>query len=107
MGGSADPDVYQFWDADQYPDGKNYGGVDDIRIAEELERARSDPSGINRIIRYQVFQRDFIARAIAIPLYYPLYTYITAAQVDGVQLGFVASPSSRFYTIGDWTLSAS
>lgn len=105
MMGSADPDVYQFWDADQYPDGKNYGGVDDRRIAEDLERARGDFSGINRAIRYRNFQEDFVSRAIAIPLYYPLYTYAIATHISGVQLGFMGSPTSRFVTIQDWTLS--
>ncbi len=105
MIGSADPDVYQFWDADQYPDGKNYGGVDDRRIAEDLERARGDYSGINRAIRYRSFQEDFISRGIAIPLYYPLYTYAVAPKVSGVQLGFMGSPASRFVNIQDWTLA--
>ncbi len=105
MNGSADPDVYQFWDADQYPDGKNYGGVDDRRIAEDLERARGDYSGINRSIRYRNFQEDFISRAIAIPLYYPLYTYAVAPKVAGLQLGFMGSPASRFVNIQDWTLN--
>jgi peptide/nickel transport system substrate-binding protein len=106
LGDSADPDVYQFWDQGQYPDGKNYGGMDDVRLADLLERARRDPSGINRGILYDDFQRDFIERAIAIPLYYPLYTYATAPQVDGVQLGFIGSPASRFNTIRDWMIPA-
>jgi peptide/nickel transport system substrate-binding protein len=104
--GSADPDIYQFWDADQYPDGKNYGGIDDRRTAEELERARREPSGINRIMRYHEFQRDFVARAIALPLYYPLYVYATSRAVGSVQLGYVAVPSSRFLNIRDWTVMA-
>jgi peptide/nickel transport system substrate-binding protein len=104
MAGSADPDVFQFWDADQYPDGLNYGGIDDRRIAENLERARSDYSGINRIIRYRNFQQDFISRGIAIPLYYPLFTYATGSTVSGVQLAYLASPASRFFTIQDWAL---
>jgi len=105
MNGSADPDVYQFWDADQYPDGKNYGGVDDRRIAEDLERARGDFSGINRAIRYRDFQEDFVSRAIAIPLYYPLYTYAVSAKVSGVQLGFMGSRASRFVNIQAWALN--
>ncbi len=104
MGDSADPDVYAFWDEGQYPDGPNYGGVADRRISEALERARSDPSGINRIVHYHSFQRDFIDRAIAIPLYYPLYTYATAPGVTGVQLGFMGTPASRFYTLRDWDI---
>jgi peptide/nickel transport system substrate-binding protein len=106
LGDSADPDVYQFWNPGQYPDGKNYGGVDDRRIAEELERARRDPSGINRIVLYRDFQRDFIERAVAIPLYYPLYGYATTPEVNGVQLGFIGSPASRFDTIKDWVIPA-
>src|SRR5262249_32123698 len=105
MNGSADPDVYQFWDADQYPDGKNYGGVDDRRIAEDLERARGDYSGINRAVRYRDFQQDFVSRAIAIPLYYPLYTYAVSPKVAGIQLGFMGSPANRFVNIQNWTLN--
>jgi len=104
MGHSADPDVYQFWDQEP-PEGKNYGGMDDRRINEELERARRDPSGINRVIRYTNFQRSFIERAIAIPLYYPLFTYVTAPQISGIQLGYVANPASRFFTIRDWGIA--
>jgi peptide/nickel transport system substrate-binding protein len=106
LGSSADPDVYHFWDQGQYPDGYNYGGMDDRRISEELERARRDPSGINRAIRYQNFQREFVERAIALPLYYPLYTYAVASYVTGVQLGFIGSPASRFATIQDWAIDA-
>lgn len=106
LGDSADPDVYPFWDEGQYPDGLNYGGVNDRRIGEDLERARSDPNGINRVVHYREFQHDFIERAIAIPLYYPLYTYATSARVSGVQLGFMGTPSSRFYTLPNWTITA-
>jgi len=105
LGTSADPDVYPFWHQGQYPDGLNYGGVDDPTISELLERARRDPSGINRDILYDEFQRDFVERAIAIPLYYPLFTYVTSSQFKGIQLGFVGSPADRFLTLEDWSLT--
>jgi ABC-type transport system substrate-binding protein len=105
MNTSADPDVYAFWHEGQYPDGANYGGVDDRRISEILERARRDPSGLNRKIHYEVFQDIFIDRAIALPLYVPLFTYVTAAHVDGVQMGFIGAPQHRFQTLRDWTLN--
>lgn len=103
LGDSADPDVYPFWHEGQYPDGLNYGGVSDRRISELLEKARREPGGLNRDIHYSQFQRDFVERAIAIPMYYPLYTYVTSADFEGVQLGFVGSPADRFMTIGEWT----
>lgn len=104
MNTSADPDVYAFWHEGQYPDGANYGGVDDRRISEVLERARRDPSGLNRKIHYAEFQDLFIDRAIALPLYVPLFTYITAAPVEGVQIGFIGAPQHRFQTLHDWTI---
>lgn len=106
MGESADPDVYNFWDQGQ-PGGHNYGSMDDRRIAEELERARRDYSGINRAIHYATFQADFIERAIAIPLYYPLYTYATYSGISGVQLGYMGRSSDRFQTLRDWTIGGS
>lgn len=104
LGDSADPDVYTFWHQGQYPDGDNYGGVDDRRISESLERGRQESSGINRDIYYEKFQKDFVDRAIALPMYYPLFTYVTAADVSGVQLGFIGSSSDRFQTIQNWSI---
>lgn len=99
----ADPDVYAYWHSGQYPDGKNYGALSDDRISESLERARRDAGGINRMQHYADFQQAFIERAVAIPLYYPLYTYAVSSQISGVQLGFIGSPIDRFRTLRDWS----
>jgi peptide/nickel transport system substrate-binding protein len=104
LGSSADPDVYTFWHQGQIPpDGLNYGGADDGRISELLERARRDASGINRIEIYRQFQQEFAERVIAIPLYYPLFTYAVSSAYSGVQLGFMGGESDRFRTIGEWS----
>ena len=57
------------------------------------------------MIYYQRFQHYFVDRAMAIPMYYPLFTYATDAKVEGVQLGFIGSPEDRFRNIRDWTVS--
>jgi peptide/nickel transport system substrate-binding protein len=101
--GSADPDVYSFWHEGQYPEGQNYGGVNDRSISEMLERARVDSSGTNRAIHYKEFQQQFVSRAIAIPLYYPLYTYVISPRIQGVQLAFIGAPRDRFLNIRDWS----
>lgn len=103
--GTADPDVYEFWHDGQYPDGENYGGADDRVVSELLERARRDPNGINRVSEYKQFQQQFLDRAVAIPLYTPIYTYAFAPRVQNVQLGYLGVRSDRFNTIGQWTLS--
>jgi peptide/nickel transport system substrate-binding protein len=100
----ADPDPFAYWHAGQSPDGKNWGGVSDDRISELLERARRDPNGINRALLYRQFQELFIERAIAIPLYHPLFSYAVSDRVEGVQLGFIGTPTDRFRSIGMWTL---
>lgn len=103
--GTADPDVYDFWHDAEYPDGKNYGGVSDRVISELLERARREPNPLNRKALYFDFQREFLARAVAVPLYYPLYSYATSTRVENVQLGYLGKASDRFVNVTDWTLS--
>jgi peptide/nickel transport system substrate-binding protein len=105
MRGSSDPDPFAFWHQGEYPDGENYGGADDRIISELLERARRDASGINRIGYYHDFQRTFIDRAIAIPLYFPVFTYVTTPRLQNLQLGYVGAPYDRFRSIGMWSLN--
>ncbi len=101
---SIDPDVYAFWHSSQYPDGLNYGGAAESRADEILERGRRDDNGLNRMQLYRDFQRIFRDRAIAIPLYYPLFTYAVRDEINGVQLGFIGTAAHRFRTIADWTV---
>jgi peptide/nickel transport system substrate-binding protein len=103
---SADPDPYVFWHQGQYGSGQNYGGMDDRRISEALEMARRDPYGINRAIHYRQFQELFAERVPALVLYYPLYIYAADARLEGIQLGFMSSPSDRFRNIQDWAFSS-
>jgi hypothetical protein len=88
----------------QYPT-EELRGVDDRRISEVLERACRDPGGINRAVLYRQFQRDFVERAIAIPLYYPLFTYVTAR--TSLVCSLALSPRrTDSCTIRDWTINA-
>ncbi|MBI5959240.1 MAG: hypothetical protein HY866_10925 [Chloroflexi bacterium] len=102
---NADPDPYVFWHQGQYETGQNYGGMDDRRISEALEGARRDPNGLNRMEYYHQFQELFSERAPALVLYYPLYVYAADARLQGVQLGFLSSPSDRFRSIQNWKFS--
>lgn len=99
----ADPDPYVFWHQGQYQLGQNFGGMDDRRISETLENARRDPYGVNRVVHYTRFQQLFAERAPALTLYYPLYIYGANTQLEGVQIGFLSTPSDRFRHIQDWT----
>ncbi len=105
MGGATDPDPFAFWHQGEYPDGENYGGADDRAISELLELARRDPSGLNRMGHYQEFQREFATRAIAIPMYFPVYTVVTTPRLQGLQLGYIGTPADRYRNIGAWSLN--
>jgi ABC-type transport system substrate-binding protein len=64
--------------------------------------ARRDPNGVNRANLYREFQHEFVDRAIAIPLYYPIFTYALAPRFGNVQLGFIGAPADRFKSIATW-----
>lgn len=100
--GSAEPDLYLFWHQGQHPDGLNYGGADDRRISQILEAIRREPFGVNRRQHYLAFQSEFAERAVALPLYYPLFTYGLSREMSNVQIGLLSAPSDRFITIGSW-----
>jgi len=102
---ASDPDSYAYWHVGQAPDGKNYGAMADDRLSELLERARRDANGINRTQLYQQFQRRFIERAAAIPLYTPLFTYVISDHLANIQLGIITDPSDRFRTLRDWIIN--
>ncbi len=104
MSGSADPDPYRLWHQGQYGPGQNYSGINDRRTSELLELARRDPNGLHRAEYYAAFQQMFADRALAMLLYYPVYQYVTTTQLDGVQIGFLSSPTDRFRNLQEWTL---
>ena len=87
LGGSADPDVYAFWHEGQYPDGKNYGGVATRASASCSKRRGKTRLASTACSYYQEFQREFVARAVALPLYYPLFTFATVAESAGRSVG--------------------
>lgn len=100
-----DPDQYVFWHQGQYPDGQNYGGVNDRRSSELLELARRDANGIHRTEYYAEFQQVFVSRNLALLLYYPVYEYAISPQIDGVEMGYLSSPADRFYSLKNWTVT--
>jgi ABC-type transport system substrate-binding protein len=98
----SDPDVYRYWHAGQAGNAQNYGRVNNNEVAELLESARGDNNGLNRTMVYEQFQERFAEQAIAIPLYYPLYTLVTRNHIEGVKLGFLGTSADRFRNIQDW-----
>ena len=101
----ADFDLYRYWHPAQYGIGRNYGAAANHEVAELIERIRGEIYPNRRGALYQQLQEEFAEQAIAIPLYYPLYTFVAGEQFDGIQIGYLASPADRFRGIGDWRLA--
>ncbi len=101
-----EPDVYRFWHPAQSIKGQNYGSAAENEIAALLDSARRASNGIARHQMYQQFQEIFAEKAVAIPLYYPLYSMIVRDTIDGVRLGFIGSASDRFRGISSWRFAA-
>ena len=101
----ANPDVYRFWHPAQASSGFNYGKVTNHEIAEQLESARAEGNGIVRQQLYQQFQHTFAEQAIAIPLFYPIYTMAIRDTFEGMRLSYLETPADRFRSIADWRRS--
>ena len=98
----ADHDLFRFWHPAQSGNGRNYGAAAQNEIAEILETARDEIYGIRRALLYQQFQKVFAEQAIAIPLFYPLYTFVARDTIEGLSLGYLTTPADRFRGIQDW-----
>ena len=95
----ADRDLFRFWRPDQKG---NYGAASHNEIAELIEIARAEVYGGRRTLIHQRLQEAFAEQALAIPLYYPLFTYVVRDRVEGIKLGFLSSPADRFRGIQHW-----
>ena len=99
---SGDPDLYHLWHPSQHPDGGNFGAVAQNELAELLESGRGEIYTARRAEVYSEFQHVFAEEAIAIPLSYPLYTFVVRDVIDGIQLGFLETSADRFRNIAEW-----
>ena len=97
----ADPDLFRFWHPAQ-SSGTNYGAAAHNEIAEILETARSEIYAVRRAQLFQQFQDVFAEQAIAIPIYYPVDTFVVRDTIEGIRLGYLTSPADRFRGIQDW-----
>lgn len=98
----ADRDLFRFWHPAQHGGGANYGAANQNEMAELIEIARGEVYAGRRALLYQQLQEVFAEQALAIPLYYPLLTYVARDNIEGIKLGFLASPADRFRGIARW-----
>lgn len=113
----ADPDVYELWHSDQP---SNFSGLQDDQIDELLTNARLDLDIGTRSASYAAFQQRWIELAPSITLYQPLFVYVVAEELGGLEIdrdtGAPANIAStqlligreaRFHQITRWFIRSS
>lgn len=104
----ADPDPYPAWHSSQITaTGRNIAAYSSNEADGLMEDARRTTDLDERRSHYFEFQQQFIDDVPSVILYYPVFTYFTGADVEGVEIGTLFTPSSRFANVRDWTLTDS
>jgi len=101
-----DPDPYPAWHSSQITaTGLNiaaYSNSDADKLMEDARRT-FDLDGRQRL--YFLFQQQFQDDTPSVVLYYPVFTYFVSEDIDGIELGTLFSPSSRFANVHEWTFN--
>lgn len=104
----ADPDPYPAWHSSQITaTGRNIAAYSSNEADKLMEDARRTIDLDERQRLYYAFQQQFVEDTPSVILFYPVYTYFVTEEVDGIDLGVLFTPSSRFANIHDWSLAES
>jgi peptide/nickel transport system substrate-binding protein len=98
-----DPDEFALWHSSQIgPDGSNYSSFQNEEADWLLEQGRVIVDADQRTDLYWRFQELFVREIPAIPLYYPVYTYVMHPRIHGVRLAPLNDLGDRFRYVSGW-----
>jgi peptide/nickel transport system substrate-binding protein len=98
-------DLYAFWDSSQRNDpGLNIAMYANSTADKVLAQLRTTSSDTERATLYRQFEEQLEADIPAIFLYAPDFVYIVPKELEGLNLGFIETPSDRFLSVTDWHL---
>lgn len=101
-----DPDPFSLWDSSQIHDpGLNLALYNNKTADTLLEGARQSLNPLDRISKYNDFQKLVISDAPAVFLYNPLYLYPQSTDVKGFNTSVISTPADRFSGIASWYIS--
>ena len=100
-----DPDPYPTWHSSQVgPEGRNLASYQSEDADRVIEEARQTTDLDKRQALYYTFQQKFLEDVPSVLLYYPVFTYFVAEDVQDVELGTLFQTSSRFANVTLWTV---
>jgi peptide/nickel transport system substrate-binding protein len=96
-------DLFAFWDSSQRNDpGLNIALYANPTADKILEQLRTTKDDAERATLYAQFEAQLQADIPAVFLYAPDFVYIVPNNLQGLDLGFIESPSDRFLSVALW-----
>jgi peptide/nickel transport system substrate-binding protein len=103
-----DPDPFSLWHSSQKREpGLNLALYDNKTADTLLEEARQTLNPLERMKKYDDFQRLVIEDIPSIFLYSPYYLYGQAKRVHGFNTAIISMPSDRFANVENWYINTS
>lgn len=99
---TGDPDSYELWNSAGVAGDRNFTGLHDAKIDQQLTAARTTSNESERKALYAAFQQTFAQDSPAVILYYPRYLYVVSSRIHGVQSLPIINAADRFDTIASW-----
>jgi peptide/nickel transport system substrate-binding protein len=101
-----DPDPFSLWHSSQKREpGLNLALYDNKAADTLLEEARQTLNPLERMRKYDDFQKLVIEDIPALFLYSPYYLYGQAKRVHGFNTHIISMPSDRFANVGNWYIN--
>lgn len=101
-----DPDEFALWHSSQIgPTGWNLSSLDNQAIDQLLQKGRTTLDRERRTQLYWRFQEQFLQEVPAIPLYYPVHTFIVRTRIRNVDLPPLNDVGDRFHGIHNWYIN--
>jgi peptide/nickel transport system substrate-binding protein len=105
---SVDPDPYTLWHSSQRQEpGLNLALYSNKTADKLLEEARATLNPLERMQKYDDFQKILIEDMPAVFLYSPHYLYGISNDIRGFDTNLIAVPSDRFDNIRNWYIDTS
>jgi len=98
-----DPDPFSLWHSSQKNDpGLNLALYENKTADKILEEARQTINPLERMKKYDDFQKIVIDDVPAVFLYSPYYLYVQNKSIQGFKTSLISMPSDRFSNVENW-----
>lgn len=98
-----EPDLFAFWSSSERLDpGLNIALYTNSAVDKLLSQVRSTSDDTQKAPLYKQFTDAINSDHPAVFLYAPDFVYIVPKDIQGLNLGFIETPSDRFLSVANW-----